>query len=227
MSALPVFVLLGLGAWALAKNKPATAVQSKAASEVPADANSMLATMLAPSLVSLDTLKQIYASFMTAAENQYDANKASAAPARLAQYALATFLKAAMLSKGAQPDTNELLMIAYAPTSGGAGLIGYGDVGVDVQAAIAAALAPGYSDLNGVGTYIGGLAQLYNTTQPGPARKRLLAYILAAKAKQIALRNPVQFPDANQFDAPMYFAVANIPAASLPATTSPNSILAY
>jgi hypothetical protein len=39
--------------------------------------------------------------------------------------------------------------------------------------------------------------------------------------------NSPKFPQANQFDAPVYFAIANIAAANLPTVTAPNSIVAY
>lgn len=224
MGPLPIIALLVVGAFALASKKSSSNQAATAASEVPTDANGLLATMLAPSLVNLDTLKQIYASFMTAAENQYDINKTSSAPARLAQYALATFLKASVLAKGAQPDPNELMLIAYAPTAGGAGLIGYGDTGVDRQTAIANALNAATTS-GALGSYIGALATAYNTTAAGPGRRRLLAYILAAKARQVALSNAVKFPDAEQFDPPVFFAIANLKSADIPATTNPNSIV--
>lgn len=215
----PVFVigLLGLGAWALTR-KSAGPNQSKAATEVPADANALLATALAPSLTDPSALADIIKAFIAGAANQQKGD----AKLRLAQYSLATFLKLAMLAKGAQPDPNELLMIAYAPTAGGAGLIGYGDIGVDRQAAVAAALAEGFSDANGLGMYIGAFAGAYNTAKPGLERKRLLAYILATKAKQIAL-----LAGGYKFPAQSYFAIANIAAANLPTTTPPNSIVAY
>ena len=218
MSPLPLIVLLGLGAYALSSKKSSAgnSQASKAPSEVPADANSLLATMLAPSLTDVNTLAQIYKTFAAAIQNQTNGN----AKLRLAQYALATFLKLASLSKGAQPDPNELLMIAYAPTAGGKGLVGYGDAAVDRQTAIVNAINTA-SDVGSLGQYIQAFATAYNTAKPGPERKRLLAYILAAKTKQLAVKN-----GGYTFPAESYFAIANIRADDLPTTTNPNSILA-
>lgn len=216
MGPLPIIAALVIGAFALAGKKSASNQATKAASEVPADANSLLATMLAPSLIDPAALADIYKSFVAAAKNQTKGD----AKLRLVQYALATFLKLVVLGKGAQPDTNELLMIAYAPIDGGKGLIGYGDIGVDRQTAIANALADNYTDVDGLGQYIGAFATAYNTAAAGPARRRLLAYILASKAKQVALRTGgYSFPSEN------YFAIANLKSADIPATTNPNSIV--
>jgi hypothetical protein len=219
MSPIFVIALLGVGAYALTKKQtPSQSAATKAASEAPVDANSLLATALAPSLVDPTALSDIIKAFIAGAANQTNGDR----KLRLAQYALTTFLKLAMIVKGKQPDPNELLMIAYAPTAGGAGLIGYGDIGVDRQAAVASALAETFGDPNALGMYIGAFAQAYNTAKPGLERKRLLAYILATKAKQIAL-----LAGGYKFPAQSYFAIANIAAANLPSTTPPNSIVAY
>lgn len=216
MSPIPVLVLLGVAGWALAGRKTSTNQAAIASKQVPADANALLANMLAPSNTNPNALADIFKAFIAAAKNQ----TAGDAKIRLVQYALATFLKMAELSKGAQPDTNELLLIAYAPIDGGKGLIGYGDIGIDRQTAIANALADNYNDVNGLGQYIGAFATAYNTAKPGPERKRLLAYILAAKAKQVALRS-----GGYTFPSESYFAIANLRSGDVPVTTAPNSIV--
>jgi hypothetical protein len=216
MSPLPVLLLLGVSAWAIAGKKPASNQASKAASQAPADANALLASMLAPSLTSATTLADMFKVFIAAAQNQTGGDR----KLRLMQYALATFLKMAMLSKGAQPDANELAMIACAPIDGGKGLIGYGDVGVDTQTAIANALQPTFTDVGGLGQYLQSFATAYNTAKPGAERRRLLAFIYALKAKQVALNQ-----GGYNFPAENYFALANLASADVPTTTAPNSII--
>jgi hypothetical protein len=197
--------------------KQPTAVAAKP-SEAPADADNILASALAPSLTDVNALHQMFDYLQAAFKN---ATGPSAQ--RLAQYALTVFLKACMLSKGAQPNANELLAIARAPIAGGAGLISYADSGIDQMTAVATALAPTMTDVGTVGTYIASVANIPTKTA------RLRAYLLALKAKQMALRNPVQFTDVDKmpvYSPGTFFAIANLQASTVPATAA-NSILAY
>ena len=225
-----IILLIGVGGYFLL-NKSSGSASAKA-TEAPKDAQDLFATMIAPSMTNLDSLRQSWIYLLTAAKNQV----AGSIPAlRLAQYALVCFLKACMLAKGANPDANELAAIGQAPLTGGTGLISYGDATMDQMQAVAAGLAPGYTDMAGLGQYIAAIAGMQGTS------KRLHAYLLALKAKQMLLANPVQFSggvpaaDNTPFeDAPDFpvalpqclFAIANLPAASVP-VSSANSILNY
>lgn len=236
MNPILLLLLAGAGAWFFFKPPGSTA--SAKPSEAPADADGILATALAPSLTDLGTLQQMYTYLQAAFKN---ATGDSAG--RLALYALVVFLKACMLAKGAAPDANELAAIARAPLAGGAGLISYGDAGIDQMAAAATALAATTTDVGTIGTYISAIASVAVATAtpagtqpfgsplavPAIQKPRLRAYLLALKAKQMALRNAVGFPDAQglaQYSPATFFAIANLPAANVPAQAA-NSILAY
>lgn len=211
-----VLVLAGVGGWLLLK--PTTEAPKKS-SEAPADADGLLANALAPSLTDLPTLLQIY-TYLAAAFK----NATGTSAQRLALYALTVFLKACMLARGAAPDANELAAIARAPLAGGAGLISYGDAGADQMAAAVAALAATMTDVGALGTYITAIANV-----SGGKNKRLTAYLLALKAKQMALRNTVRFPDAEglaKYEPETFFAIANLAASNVP-TPGANSILAF
>lgn len=217
MSPILLLIALGGGGYLLFRDpKPAAPNANEASSE----AQGLFANMLAPSMVDLATLQQAWAYFASAAKSLA---AGSPAGSRLALYAIVCFLKACMLAKGAQPNANELAAIGRAPIEGGAGLISYGDAGMDQLQAVAAALAGTYSNGPGIGQYI----QAISSAQG--AMPRRMSFLLAMKAKQMLLSNPVKFEDAEGL--PMYypqclFAIANIPAASVPAS-SPNSILNY
>lgn len=229
-------LILGVGAFMLANKKSAGAGGGAAAAQVPQDANSLLATLLAPSLIDVAVVRQIYNAFIAAADNQSRITPSTStslkAYLRLEQYALTAFLKASVLAKGAQPNTSELMTIAYAPlveVTGGnitAATFATDGSGADQRAAMAAALSDKLTDVAAVGAYIGQFANVYNRTSNTAQRKRLFAFILALKAKQIALVNTVQFQDAKQFDSNVYVAIANLPASSITPTTAANSILA-
>jgi hypothetical protein len=210
-----VLALAAAGGWLLLK--PSGAALPKP-SEAPADADGLLASALAPSLTDVSALQQFYVTLATAVNNLQ-----GAAAQRVALYALVCFLKACMLAKGAQPNANELLAIARAPLAGGAGLVSYGDAGIDQMTAAATALASTMADVGAIGTYISAIAAVPSSTP------RLRAYLLALKAKQMALRNAVGFSDAQNMPAKIpqvFFAIANLPATSVPANSA-NSILVY
>jgi hypothetical protein len=201
------------------------------ANEAPAEATGLFASMIAPSMVSIDTLRTSWTYLITATQN-LAAN--SPARSRVAQYAMVCYLKACMLAKGAQPNADELAALGAAPLDGGAGLISYGDAGMDQMTAVAAGLAQTYLDMAGLGQYISAIA---NVAIPGSAadtsgavrKPRLQAYLLALKAKQMLLANPVQFDSAAVFPSAFpqcLFAIANLPAAAVPASSA-NSILSY
>ena len=218
MSAVPIVLLLGLGGlYVLSQKKPVSTQAQKAASEVPADANALLGNMLSPSNSDPNALADIFKAFVAAVPNQVPGE----AKFRLMQYALATFLKILMLSKGASPNVPELQSIAYAPTEGGQGLLSYGDIENSAQVDIASALNDSYSDIGGMGQYIGDWAQEYNIVAAGPKRRRLLAFILATKAKQLALQ-----AGSYHFPSNVYFAIANLRTEDIPTTTPANSIAA-
>lgn len=212
MNPLLLLLVVGVG-WLFLKGAKADNGASK---EAPADANSWLATVLAPSMTDSTQLTQFFHTFTTAAGNQ--TNPASVL--RLSLYALATALKVAMLSKGAQPNADELLAIAYAPSSGMGGIQQLPDApGADVQQAAYAALVDTQTDIGTIGTYIQSLVQvLANNTISAAQKRRILAYVIAAKAKQMMLQT------GNTFQSPVYFAIANM--ANVPAYAN-NSILSY
>jgi hypothetical protein len=205
MNPLVVLLVLGVG-WAFLRGKSA---DSGASSEAPKDANAMLATVLAPSMTNLDQLLQFFNYFTAAIANQTTPR----ATLRLSLYALATRLKMAMLQKGAQPNADELLAIAYAPASGMGGIQKLPDApGVDVQQAAYAALVDSQKDPKAIEGYIEPLiAQAVKRNS-----KREAAYALAIASKILMLRNSVVF------QSPVYFAIANMN--SVPVIT-PNSIL--
>ena len=223
-----VFFLLaaaGVGYLMLGGTKPLLK-----ATEASAEATGLFASMIAPSMVSIDTLRTSWTYLLTAAKNLETGGPAQS---RLAQYAMVCFLKACMLAKGAQPNANELAALGAAPLEGGAGLISYGDVGLDQMTAVAAGLAGTYMDVGGLGQYIAAVAGLTGGTSiyppASPGSKRLQAFLLALKAKQMLLANPVQFDSAAVFAAAFpqcLFAIANLPAAAVPASSA-NSILSY
>lgn len=217
-----ILALAAAGGWLLLK--PTGAAELPKPSEAPADADALLASALAPSLTDVPTLQQFYVTLATALSNLQ-----GAAQQRVAQYTLVVFLKACMLAKGAQPNADELLAIARAPLGGGAGLISYGDAGIDQMTAAATALAATMTDIGTIGTYIQAIMNVNNSATNTNANARLRAYLLALKAKQMALRNAVGFPDAQNMPAKIpqaFFAIANLPAASVPASSA-NSILVY
>jgi hypothetical protein len=224
-----LLVVLALGVGGYFFLKPPAA--SSKANEASAEATGLFASMIAPSMVSIETLRTSWNYLLTAAQNLA---AGSPAGSRLAQYAMVCYLKACMLAKGAQPNANELAAIGQAPLAGGAGLISYGDAGLDQMTAVAAGLAQTYLDMAGLGQYIAAVA---NVAIPGSAantsgavrKPRLQAYLLALKAKQMLLANPVQFDSAAVFAAAFpqcLFAIANLPASDVPATSA-NSILSY
>jgi hypothetical protein len=212
MNPLVVLLVLGVG-WAFLRGKSA---DSGASSEAPKDANAMLATVLAPNMTNLDQLLQFFNYFTAAIANQTTPR----ATLRLSLYALATRLKVAMLQKGAQPNADELLAIAYAPASGMGGIQQLPGVPADMQQAAYAALVDSQQDVGTIGKYIE--AMVTASSQGGKfdvaTAKRLLAYLLAMKAKQMMLQANITF------QSPAYFAVANMQ--NVP-TTTPNSILGY
>jgi hypothetical protein len=132
---------------------------------------------------------------------------------------LVTSLKVAMLSKGATPNADELLALAYAPSSGMGGIQQLSDAPADAQQAAYAALIDSQQDIGTIGSYIQAVhSALTNANLSAAQKKRLTAYLLAMKAKQIELQV------GNKFQSPAYFAIANM--ANVP-TPSANSILAY
>jgi hypothetical protein len=224
---LLILAALGVGGYFVFK----TTAKTSKATEASAEATGLFASMLAPSMTNIETLRTAWSYLLTAAQNLAAGSPASS---RLGQYALVCFLKACMLAKGAQPDANELAAIGQAPLAGGVGLISYGDAGMDQLQAVAAGLAPTYLDMAGLGQYIAAIA---NVALPGSApntagavrKPRLQAYLLALKAKQMLLANPVQFEDAQHlpYGLPQcLFAIANLPASDVPASNV-NSILSY
>jgi len=227
MSPLVVIAAVAVGAYALMAGKSVSK-----SNEAPKEAQSLFAAILSPS-IGIDALAQAYDVFAASAANQA---RGSAAQVRLSLYALVAFLKAAMLSRGAQPDADEMLMIGNAPLGGGTGLISYGDIGLDVMQSVAAGLSPTYKDAVGLGQYIQAIAQAATAAgqkQKDTAAPRTAAFLLALKAKQICLLNPMGIPaaftDAEGIpeEAPqVFFAIANIAGKDVIAT-KPNSILAY
>lgn len=202
--------------WLFAKPTPA----KSSGQEVSKEANDALGIILAPSMTDVQTLLSYYGGFMKAAETA-DTNGAL----RYAQYALVAFLKACMLAKGAVADSDELLAIARAPISGGFGLVSYGDASIDQQTAIATALTQQHTDQNAIGQYMAAFAQQFAANK----KPRMMAYLLACQAKQMCLRNAVNWPGAVSMPASTFFAIANIPAANVPdvKAISATSILVY
>jgi hypothetical protein len=211
MNPLLLIVLLGAG-WALLKGGGKTV--AAASKDAPADANAMLATVLAPSLTDLSQLGQFFSAFVAGAANQTAPERVL----RLSLYALVTRLKLAMLAKGASPDAAELASIATAPSSGMGGIQQLKNAPADAQQAAVAALVDTQKDVGTLGQYIDAIAGALANSSSVATKKRLMAYLLAIKAKQMMLQNGVIF------QAPAYFAIANMAA---PSTVKANSILSY
>jgi hypothetical protein len=200
-------VLLG-GAYLLTRNTAPTA-----ASEVPADANSLLAIVLAPSMTNLEQLVSFYNQFAAATANATTPQ----ATLRLSLYAIVTALKIIMLRSGAQPDADELLAIAYAPSSGMGGIQQRPDAPADAQQSVLAGLTG--SSVDTMQAYLIAIetAAIKNAQISDAQRKRLLTYALAIKVKQLLTQAGMAFPN----DTP-YYAIANMP----PRTIYPqNSLL--
>ena len=207
-----MLLVLAVGAWFVFKG---TAADNGASKDAPADANGMLATVLAPSMTDTAQLTQFFQYFTAA----YGNAATPQAGLRLSLYALVTALKVAMLQKGSQPNPDELLALAYAPASVINGIQQLPDAPADVQQATYAALVDSQTDIGTIGSYIASLAAV--AAQPGLStarRKRLTAYMLAMKAKQMMLQMN------NSFKSPAYFAIANM--TNVP-TVAANSIFAY
>jgi hypothetical protein len=207
-----MLLVLAVGAWFFLKGK---AADNGASKDAPADANGMLATVLAPSMTDVGQLTTFYQYFQAAIANQ----QTPQSTLRMTLYALVTALKIAMLRKGSQPNADELLALAYAPSSGMGGIQQLPDAPADVQQAAYAALVDSQTDVGTIGQYIASMASV--AAQPGLStarRKRLTAYMLAMKAKQMMLSDKIQFL------SPAYFAIANM--SNVP-TIAPNSIFAY
>jgi len=211
MNPLLILLLIGAG-WFFLRGKAADQGASK---EAPADANGMLASVLAPSLTDTAQLQKFFSYFTAAIGNQATPQ----ATLRLSLYAIVTALKIAMLGKGAQPNADELLALAYAPSSGMGGIQQLPDAPADAQQAAYAALVDTQTNVGTIGQYIQAIAQASQNPAPSVAqKKRLVAYMLAMKAKQMMLAG------GNNFTSPAYFAIANM--ANVP-TIAANSIFAY
>lgn len=196
-------VLLG-GAYLLTRKSSS----STAASEAPADANSLLAVVLAPSMTSLDQLTSFYNQFAAATGNATTPQ----ASLRLSLYAIATALKIIMVRSGAQPDPNELLAIAYAPSSGMGGIQQLPDAPSDAQQQEYAALASNVVDTLQNYLIAIEIAAIKNAQLTDAQRKRLLTYALAIKVKQLLTQSGMTFPNNSP-----YYAIANMtPLASYP-----------
>jgi hypothetical protein len=208
-----LILLLAVGAWMFLKGSVADQGASK---EAPADANGMLATVLAPSLTDIGQLTQFFNAFTTA----YGNAATPQAALRLSLYAIVTALKVAMLQKGAQPNADELLALAYAPSSGMGGIQQLPDAPADAQQAAYAALIDGQTNVGTIGTYMQSMATSVssNNQLTQAQKKRLYAYLLAMKVKQMMLTM------GNSFKSPAYFAIANM--SNVP-NGSANTILSY
>lgn len=203
----PILLLLVLGGgWLMLKGSKA---DNGASREAPKDANSMLAAALAPSLTDPSQLAQLFNAFVAAVGNATTPQ----ATLRLSLYALVTRLKLAMLAKGAQPNADELMALAYAPSSGMGGIQKLPDApGADVQQAAYAALIDSQKDPKAIEDYIEPMLAAAIKRKS----KREVAYALAIASKVLMLRNGVTF------QSPVYFAIANM--SNVPAVTA-NSIL--
>lgn len=207
MNPLLIVAALGLGGYALMKS-----AASDPKSEAPADANSLLATVLAPSMTDVAQLTQFMNVFLAAGQNQ----SATKAKFRLSEYALATGLKIQMLKKGAQPNALELLAIAYTPSSWSQ----KSEATADVKRACDEALKDTMTSLPALNTYIAAIAQATTNQQLTTGQKtRMVAYLLAIKAKQMLLSAGATFAPA------VFTAIANMPLGKVPTITA-NSILA-
>ena len=185
--------------------------QNASADEAPKDANTLLALVLSPSMVNLDQLVDFYNRFAASAANATTPQ----ANLRLNMYALVTALKIAMLRKGAQPDSAELVRLAYAPSSGMGGIQQLPDAPADVQNAAYAALAS--NDPSTIAAYLAKFATAANTAT-GTLKGRLMTYALALKAKQLMTSSGINFPDNRA-----YYAIANSArTTSLPANSIMN-----
>jgi hypothetical protein len=173
---------------------------SEQSSDVPKDANALLATVLAPSMVNVGQLSQFFDTFVAAAKNATNAK----AQLRLGLYALVTALKKAMLEKGAQPDATELAAMSQSPATGMGGIQQLRDAPADAQQAAYAALVDSQQDPIVVNQYAAAIKAASTNANLTPAQKRrLLQYVLACKAKYVALQSGVALT------APIYFAIAN------------------
>lgn len=179
----PLFVIgaLGFGGYLLMK------AGDDPSKQVPADANALLGTVLAPSMTDPAQLGQSMNVFIAAANNQ----KSAAGQLRLTLYALVTALKRAMLMKGAQPNPLELLAIAYAPSEWPEH---QPDGLVDSERAVRDALAVDMTSAAALKTYIASLQQsAANSKLTKAQQKRIIAQALALQAKLIALVNGATF----------------------------------
>lgn len=208
MNPLLIVAALGLGGYALLKGS-----SSDPQSEVPTDANALLATMLAPSMTDVQQLTQFMNVFLAAVGNQ----KGARAKTRLLLYALATALKRVMLQKGAQPNALELLAIAYAPYGSSTS---NSEATADVRRAASEGLDASMTSLPALNTYLSAIAQATTNQQLTTAQKtRMVAYLLALKAKSLMLASGATF------GSEIYNCIANMPLGKIPTITA-NSILA-
>lgn len=185
MNPLLVIGALGFGGYLLMK------AGDDPSKQVPADANALLGTVLAPSMTDPAQLTQFASVFLASAGNQ----KSRGSQGRLFMYALATMLKRAMLAKGAQPNPLELLAIAYAPTEWADH---QPDGLVDSERAVRDALAADMNSAAALKTYIAALQQsAANSKLTKAQQKRIIAQALALQAKLIMLVNGASFgPDS-------------------------------
>lgn len=184
------------------------------ASDAPKDANSLLANALAPSMTSIVDLSKFFDYFAAAAKNATNART----QVRLGLYALVMQLKKAMLERGASPDETELAAISQSSTTGIGGIQQSG-APADAQQAAYAALVDSQQDPGMVNQYAAALRAASSNTQLTPSQQaRLRQYVLACKAKYVALKNGVALSSA------IYFAIAN---ANPVGSVSANSIVAY
>lgn len=206
MNPLLILAVLGLGGYAVMK-----ASSSDPKSEAPADANSLLATVLAPSMTDVAQLTQFMNVFLAAGPNQ----PKQSSKTRLSLYALATALKAQMLKKGAQPNALELLAIAYTPSSWS----DKSEAPADTKRACDDGLNSTMTSVPALNTYIAAISQATTNQQLTTAQKtRMVAYLLALKSKAMMLTAGADFGG-------IYTAIANMPLGKVPTITA-NSILA-
>lgn len=192
MNPLLVIGALGIGGYLLTK------AGDDPSKQVPADANALLGTVLAPSMTDPAQLGQFMNVFLAAAKNQ----TTSAGAHRLALYALVTALKRAMVAKGAQPNPLELLAIAYAPSSWADH---QSDGLADSERAVSDALAADMTSAAALKTYIAALQQsAANSKLTKAQQKRIIAQALALQAKLITLVNGAAFEPAT------YMAIAKM-----------------
>jgi hypothetical protein len=190
--------LLGGMAAAYALFKGAAPDVSK---EAPADANALLGTVLAPSFVDPVELGRMMNVFIATAANQPTEVRIT----RLMLYALATGLKRAMLLKGAQPNPQELLAIAYAPANW-RDADPVASVSPDVARAVSDALQGSMTSVPALNTYAQAIAQAASNEQlSNENRARMLAALLAIRAKAIMLIHGATFGQL------VYASVARMP----------------